>query len=386
METINTTDRANVFAKLSRSWIDVFAGCGTVLGRILSFLDEIDLLQLESAHEGVTAEVTGMQWAYLESLDRSRTTNKKWRQPPPPTDENHAGSNNNSHHLSRLRGIDFANNFLYAKQRAAEAFSYYEYDHDNASPEDIPVRHNDNTAVGGTTLAEQQQKLHHHHLKQSMPPCWQKWNNFDSLVAEGNQALILDVFLDISFHRDDHLLSWRGFRKARYQRYQGISVKLDLESLAKEIGWRELLHFRNNSKDYAFTQYEVEESKQLTKFLMQKTQITMHIAENYLQAPSEQDPLMIIATGGFASPAWARRGTHMVFARNSNICRFHCRNGTQPLSETYSDASRSAFLRIPTYAIQMEAENLKIQDLKWQGSGSLSSIDFLIRHKRNHHH
>jgi len=162
--------------------------------------------------------------------------------------------------------------------------------------------------------------------------------------------MVLDVFLDISFHREDpsELLSWRGFRKARYQRYQGISVKLDLESLAKEIGWKELLDFRNHSKDYAFTHFEVETSQKQMKFLMQKIQMTLHIAENYLQAPLDEDPLMIISTGGYAFPAWARRGAHMVFARNANICRFHCRNGTEPLAEILEDSSRSAFLRIPT--------------------------------------
>ena len=327
-----------------RSWIDVFFDCGTLVGRILPFLDEIDVLQLEGANKRVTAEVTGPQWAYLEMIDLSRATNQRWRQPPPPND-----GNNGDNHLSRLRGIDFANNSLYAKKRTSEAFLYYEFDRDNASPEDIPIRHNE-MEVTTNGESEQQQQQQQHDPKQSMPPCWQKWVEFDSLATEGNQVLILDVFLDISFHRDDpsDLLSWRGFRKARYQRYQGISVKLDLESLAKEIGWKELLDFRNHSKDYAFTQFEIEESQKQTKHLMQKIQITMHIAANYQRAPSDEDPLMIIATGGFASPAWARRGTHMVFARNSNICRFHCRNGRQPLSESYVDASRSAFLRIPT--------------------------------------
>jgi len=338
-----TSDRGDndALARLPRSWIDVFASCGTVMGRVLSFLDEIDVLQLERSNERMTAELTGSQWAHLDKLDRSRTTNKRWRHPPP--DDGDDGDN----HLSRLRGIDFANNFLYSQKRSLEAYTYFEFDRDDASPEDIPVRHNgmclEVTQEGKLKKQPQQQK-------QSMPPCWKNWASFDGLTPEGNQAMVLDVFLDISFHRDDpsELLSWRGFRKARYQRYQGISVKLDLESLAKEIGWTELLDFRNHSKDYAFTHFEVEKSQKQMKFLMQKIQITLHIAENYQQAPLDEDPLMIISTGGYAFPAWARRGAHMVFARNANICRFHCRNSSQPLAEILEDSSRSAFLRIPT--------------------------------------
>ncbi len=338
-----TSDRGgdDAFARLPNSWIEIFSGCGTVMGRILSFLDEIDVLQLERSNEGVTAEITGIQWAYLDKLDRLRSTNKRWRQPPP-NDEN-----DGDYHLSRLRGIDFANNFLYAQKRSFEAYEYFEFDRDNVSPEDIPVRNNGMCfEVTKEGKLEKQQNKHH----QSMPPCWQQWVNFDGLAPEGNKVLILDVFLDISFHRENpsELISWRGFRKARYQRYQGISVKLDLESLAKEISWRELLDFRNQSKDYAFTHFEVEESQKQMKSLMQNIQVTMHIAENYLRAPLDEDPLMIISTGGYAFPAWARRGAHMVFARNANICRFHCRNGTEPLAESYEDASRSAFLRIPT--------------------------------------
>lgn len=339
----STSDRGgdDALARLPRSWIDVFANCGTIMGRVLSFLDEIDVLQLEGSNERMTVEVTGFQWAYLDKLDRSRNANKRWRQPPP--DDGDDGDN----HLSRLRGIDFANNFLYAQKRSLEAYTYFEFDRDDASPEDIPVRHNgmclEVTQEGKLTKQPQ-------HQKQSMPPCWQQWVDFDDLTPEGNQVLILDVFLDISFHRDNpcELLSWRGFRKARYQRYQGISVKLDLESLAKDIGWTELLDFRNHSKDYAFTHFEVEKSQKQMKFLMQKIQITLHFAGSYLHAPLDEDPLMIISTGGYAFPAWARRGAHMVFARNANICRFHCRNGREPLAEILEDASRSAFLRIPT--------------------------------------
>ena len=338
---VSTRGGDEALVKLPNSWIEVFSGCGTVMGRILSFLDEVDVLQLERSSECITAEATEFQWAHLDKLDRFRSINKRWRQPPP-DNENH-GDNN---HLSRLRGIDFANNCLYAQKRSLEAYEYFEFDRDNASPEDIPVRSNGMCLeVTKEGKLEKQEKQ-----KQSMPACWQQWVNFDGLATQGNQVLILNVFLDISFRRENssELISWRGFRKARYQRYQGISVKLDLESLAKEIGWRELLDFRNQSKDYAFTHFEVEQSQKQMKSLMQNIQVTMHMAENYLRAPLDEDPLMIISTGGYAFPAWARRGAHMVFARNANICRFHCRNGTEPLAESYQDASRSAFLRIPT--------------------------------------
>lgn len=332
----------NSVPRSSRSWIDIFAGCGPVMGRILSFLDEIDLLQLERSNEGITADMTVSQWAYLGSLDRSKVVNQRWRH------QSENDGNNGDNHLSRLRGIDFASNFLYARKRASEAFQYFDLGRDNASPEDIPIRYN---AISPECSKPKNQK-HFQYQRQSMPPCWEKWFDFHSLTTEGNELLILDVFLDISFHRDDprDILSWRGFRKARYQKYQGISVKLDLESLVQEMGWIELLEFRNQSKDYAFTQFEKLQSEKQTKCLMQKIQITMHIAGgNYHQSPpSENDPLLIIATGGFASPAWAQRGNHTVFARSSNICRFHCRNGRVPLSGKFEDASRSAFLRIPT--------------------------------------
>ena len=341
METIHHGNAINSVPRSSNSWIDIFAGCGPVMGRILSCLDEIDLLQLERSNEGITEDMTVLQWAYLESLDRSKVVNQRWRHQPA------NDGNNGDSHLSRLRGVDFASNFLYAQKRASEAFQYFDLDRDNVSPEDIPVR----CHAVSVESNKQENREYFHYQKQSMPPCWEKWFDFHSLTTEGNELLVLDVFLDISFHRGDprDILSWRGFRKARYQKYQGISVKLDLESLVQETGWMELLEFRNQSKDYVFTQFEKIQLEKQTKCLMQKIQITMHLAaENYHQPPSENDPLLIIATGGFASPAWAQRGNHTVFARSSNICRFHCRNGRVPLSEKFEDASRSAFLRIPT--------------------------------------
>jgi hypothetical protein len=340
MDLTNDVGRPDAI-RLSRSWIDVFAGCGTVMGRILPFLDEADLLHLETTSDEVTSEVTWPQWEYLDRLDRSRTTNKRWRQPeePPPTlpDDN---VDARDHHPTRLRGIEFARNALYAKKRAEEEFLHFEFDRDDVSTEDIPVRH------GIRLIATKRGKLER---PPPMPTCWQKWADLNGLAAEGTQAIAIDVFLELSYHRDDppEILSWKGFRKARYKRYEGISLKLDLESLAEEMGWREVLEFRDMSQDYEFTHYEVQKSQQQMKSLMQKIQVTLHRVEND-GIPSDHDPLLLIATGGYAAPMWARRGTHMVLTRNANIARFHCRNGRQPLEETFEDASRSTSLRIPT--------------------------------------
>jgi hypothetical protein len=345
---INSNRNGNGMDYNSRSWIDVFAECGTVLGRILSFLDEVDVLQLEQTSERVTPNVTGPQWAYLETLDWSRIINKRWRQTPPQQQQQqqqtpqlpNGNRDSDDHRGSRLRGIEFAANAIYAKKRAEEAFEHFEFDRDNVTPEDIPVRHVIRLEATKDGRVE-------HRNPQPMPPCWHKWDDLDGLIPEGNETVVLDVFLDISFHRDNpsEILSWRGFRRARFQRYQGISLNLDLESLVEDMGWTELLDFRNKSHDYAFAHFEVTESQRQLKALMEKIQITLHRAESH---PLDDDTLLLIATGGHASPAWARRGNHMVIARNANIGRFHCRNGTNPLEETFTDASRSTFLQIPT--------------------------------------
>ena len=343
---LRTMDPANnvgtpVAMRLSRSWIDVFAGCGTVMGRILPYLDETDLLHLEMSSDGVTSEVTGPQWEYLGQLDRSRATNNRWRQPeePPPTRRPNGNGYARDYRLTRLRGIEFARNALYAKKRAEEAFSHFELDRENVSTEDIPVRH------GIRLMTTKYGKIER---PPPMPPCWQKWADLDNIAGGETQALAIDVFLELSFHRDNprETLSWRGFRKARYKRYEGISLKLDLESLAEEMGWREVLEFRDMSQDDEFTHFEVQQSQQQMESLMQKMQVTLHRFEN-VGVLSDLDPLLLIATGGYAAPLWARRGTHMVLTRNSNIARFHCRSGRHPLAETYEDASRSTSLRIP---------------------------------------
>ena len=330
---------------ISRSWIDVFAGCGTVLGRILAFLNEVDILYLERASDSVTPDVTEQQWVYLDKIDRLRGANTRWRQQEEPRTIGSNGSvgNGDNNHASRRHGIEFAKNSLFAKKRAMEAFCYFDFDRDDASPEDIPVRHHE------IRLKATKRGRIEYLQPRPMPPCWQKWVDLDGLV-EGNETVVIDVFLDLTFHRYEtsEVLSWRGFRKACFQRYQGISVKVDLDSVAEEINWKEITEYRDQSRDYAFTHYEVENSQQQMKSLMQRIQITLHRADDTNQSFSDNDPLLLIATGGYAAPAWARRGTHMVFARNANIGRFHSRNGKQPLKENFEDVSRSTFLRIPT--------------------------------------
>lgn len=332
-------------AGISRPWIDVFASCGTVLGRILAFLDEIDLLHLEGASDKITPDLTEQQWVYLDKIDRSKAANKKWRQREEPTSAGNNGivANSDSNHASRLRGIEFARNSFFSKKRAEEAFCYFDFDCDDASPGDIPVRRH------AIRLKATKRGRIEYEQPCPMPSCWQKWVDLDGFV-EGNETVVIDVFLNLTFHRDDtsEILSWRGFRKAYFQRYQGVSVKVDLDSMAKEIGWKEIKEFRDQSHDYAFTHFEVENSQQQLKFLMQRTQVTLHIAHETDETISDKDPLLLIATGGYAAPAWARRGSHMVFARNANIGRFHCRNGKQPLEEGFEDVSRSTLLRIPT--------------------------------------
>ena len=226
---------------------------------------------------------------------------------------------------------------------------HFDFDRQDATPEDIPVRSTICLEVAKDGRLKRQRQP-------TMPACWRKWVHL--VPFEGNRVAVIDVFLDLTFRRENptEILSWRGFRKAHYQKYQGISLKLDLESLVEEMGWKELLEFRDKSMDYAFTHFDVEESQQQMRSLMQKIQITLHLCadqENWeqqpqQQVPTDQDPLLLIATGGVAFPAWARRGSHMVIARNANIGRFHCRHGEEPLAEKIQDTSRSAFLRIPT--------------------------------------
>jgi len=336
----------------SRSWIDVFAGCGTILGRLLSHLDEIDLMHVEMASDEAYQDVTVIQWAYLDQLDRKRGRITRWRQPAStsrlPSDGTAAAasdSDNNDSTQARIRGMQFARNYLYAKKRAQEAFRHFRLDSDTATPEDIPLR-NPGIHLRATKRGRLEQEP-----PPPMPPCWNSWANLDDLSFPlgNNQHLILDVFLELSFHRDDtkEILSWRGFRKARYKIYEGLSLQLDLEVLADEMGWTELLKFRNTSLDYAFTHFEVEESQAMLKAFMQKLQVTFFRCHTN-EALSEDRPSMLISTGGYAAPAWSKRGTHMVFAPNANVGGFHKRNGHDPLEGTYTDASRATFLRIPT--------------------------------------
>lgn len=350
MDQANDTDRTDAKKTLG-TWIDVFAGCGTVIGRILSFLGEIDVLHLERTSDGVTPHVTTPQWAYLDEIDRSSGTNTKWRQPqePPSGCSSNEGSTSDTsgNCSSRLRGIEFATNALFAKKCSEEAFWYFAFDRDNVTPEDIPVRRR-------ITLRTTECGTVEHQHEQSMPSRWERWADLDGLV-EGNETIAIDVFLDISFHRSNNpsdTLSWRGFRKATFQNHHGLNLKLDLDSLAEETGWKELTHFRDYSQDYAFTHYEVEGSQQMMKSFMQQIQVTLLQASMTTEFPTEDhEPSLLIATGGYSSPSWGK-GTHMVFSRNANVGRFHSRNSRRPLTVGFDalnfDTIRSTYLRIPT--------------------------------------
>lgn len=375
---------------ICRSWIDIFEDCGTVFRTILNYMDEFDLYQLETMDRydgGATGDkidpvagtnIAGSQWLFLDRKDRSKGANARWRRShiEPSFEENRNLDKQDAVFAARMRGTEYIRNAIFARNRAEEARRYFDFNREVVSADDVPVRHEEGMPAGtsacdGVHPMFRQEEISRQLQQQSMPvDYWQKWIYFDDNGVAMNDKIV-DVFLELSFHKDDGgTRYWRGFRKAHYDWYdKSTRIQLDLDSLVEEMGWTELKRFRDQSRDYQLRHFDVSISQQKMKDLMKKIQVTVHnIADDcssMTTTSDHQDHRLLIATGGYSSPTHSRRDSTIIFAVNANVARFHCRNDKKPLEPVYdrpklptafgakvipppSQPSRSTFLRIPT--------------------------------------
>jgi len=367
---------------IHRSWIDVFEDCGTVFRSILNYLDEFDLYQIERMHRyDANGEIRlvvnssfSYQWVYLDQLDRSRGANERWRRPQE-TEKN--VDNRNTVEAARFRGIEYVRNALFARNRAKEAWDYFDFNRDIVSANDVPVRSIKSMTEKAGDWIRPISKQRDVPIQYLLMPLdyWQKWTCLDGEgVAMDDRTL--DVFLELCFHKGGGSSSetryWRGFRKAHYYwRNNSIRIRLDLDSLVQDMGWTELKDIRDQSRDYRQSHCDGSISQRRMKSLMKKIQVTVLDVADFssIATPSDQDRRLLIATGGYASPAHSRRDYTIIFAANANVARFHCRNDRSPLEQlrnrqkppsgpkawSYtrptqppSNPFRSTFLKIPT--------------------------------------
>jgi hypothetical protein len=364
-----------------------------VLRSILQFVNEVELYVMEDTYpDTINTHVSGPQWNYLNQRDVARGTNRRWRQQLDykPIQQQQQQEQTDHHHTDpvtadRYRGREYAQSLIFVRNRADEARHYFDFDRDCVSADEIPVHNNDDK--------EEDDDVGDHYNSDSiiMPlDYWREWIHFDDVLTEynnnddgqgvGDNTLnenirIIDLFLELSFSRgsknkddsDTGRSCWWGFRKARLERQQDynsnsnnnnknnymtanftMSLKLELDSLVKEMGWTEIKEFRDESQDYRLCHFDVSNTQEKMKSLMTNMQLTIvHVASGRL----------LIATGGYASPDTTHRRDSNIFTIDANVARFHCRHDRYPIVETTTTTTtttmqhhpfRFSFLRIPT--------------------------------------
>lgn len=352
-------------------WIEVFQDYGPILPCIFQFFNEIELYTMEETFpDTIHGTLSGQQCNFLNQRDISKGTNSRWRQPAIDAS-------------TRCRGRDYVESLLFVKNRSKEARSYFNFDSDSVSANKSPTLSDELVMKDNT----------------SMPlEYWEKWIHFDNNINIG-RTKIIDVFVELSFNSrvvvdgkkrkvsddddndDDRNQSWAGFRKAVLVKQQDnnnygnvpfptttttAKVKLELDSLVREMGWMELKNFRDQSQDYRQCHYDVSNAQNKMKAFMKNMQVTIITVPNNRSSESASSQRkLLIATGGYASPN--ERGSGNNFAKNANVAQFHRRHDRYPLEQQKYpphhpfNRSRSTFLRIPTISNTDQSLEIIIQ-------------------------
>ena len=239
------------------SWIKIFTDCGTVIGSILSFLDEIDLLQFERTYYRSSlwnfvppdSIVTESQWTYLNELDQSKKGFTKWAYT---TTSDQA----RMRRISRREGIEYARKALFAAKITKEAYHFYDFDR--------------RLSFAGEVMFRGDQTMKAHERLNTLPSAYKHW--YWKQWADPRELRGLHVFVDISIHKEkgnpSEAFSWKGFCPNRPTRSgDGIKIWFGLDSLAKEMKCKELSELR--------TFDDKDTSQQRLRTLMEKMQITV---------------------------------------------------------------------------------------------------------------